>query len=76
MSDTTTYPVTGMTCEHCVGAVTSELTALPGVSDVSVDLVADGTSQVTVTSQHSLTDEQVIAALDEAGAYHLVTTTL
>lgn len=76
MSETTTYPVTGMTCEHCVGAVTSELTALPGVSDTSVDLVADGTSQVTVTSQRRLTDEQVIAALDEAGDYHLVNAAL
>jgi len=29
---TTTYKVTGMTCEHCVNAVTSELTGLNGGS--------------------------------------------
>ena len=34
MSTTTTYGVTGMTCDHCVRAVTDELTALPGVRDV------------------------------------------
>ena len=44
---TTTYPVTGMTCEHCVHAVTSELGGLDGVSAVTVDLVPDGISQVT-----------------------------
>ena len=47
---TETYRVTGMTCEHCVAAVTEELTALEGVSAVSVDLVAGGTSTVTVES--------------------------
>jgi len=34
--------VTGMTCGHCAAAVTEELTALPGVSEVSVDLTAPG----------------------------------
>ena len=47
---TTTYKVTGMTCGHCVNAVTSELTGLDGVSAVTVDLVPDGVSLVTVTS--------------------------
>ena len=46
---TTSYDVTGMTCGHCASAVTSELKSLDGVSDVSVDLVAGGTSSVTVT---------------------------
>jgi copper chaperone CopZ len=46
----TTFAVTGMTCSHCVTAVTEELSALPGVTEVSVDLVAGGTSTVTVTS--------------------------
>ncbi len=66
-----TYSVTGMTCEHCARAVTSELRALDGVSDVAVDLVAGGTSTVTVTSTGSLADAQVAAALDEAGEYRL-----
>lgn len=67
-----TYSVTGMTCGHCANAVTSELTALDGVSDVRVDLVAGGTSTVTVTSVRPLDETQVAAALDEAGDYQVV----
>lgn len=70
---TSTYSVTGMTCGHCVSAVTSELKAVSGVSDVRVELVAGGTSTVTVSSTAPLTDGQVAAALDEAGAYRLAT---
>ena len=70
---TQTYSVTGMTCGHCAGAVTSELKALDGVSDVNVDLVAGGTSTVTVESATPLADEAVVEALDEAGDYQLAT---
>ena len=66
-----TYQVTGMTCEHCVHAVTGELKNLGGVSDVRVDLVPSGLSSVTVTSEAPLTGQQVAAALDEAGDYEL-----
>ena len=68
---TQTYSVTGMTCGHCAGAVTSELKALDGVSDVNVDLVAGGTSTVTVTSEAPLDEVKVAEALDEAGDYQL-----
>ena len=68
---TSTYAVTGMTCGHCASAVTSELKTLEGVTDVAVDLVAGGTSSVTVTSTEPLEETQVAAALDEAGDYHL-----
>jgi copper chaperone len=67
----TTYLVTGMTCEHCVRAVTSELESVPGVSAVTVSLVPGGESAVTVSSDASLTTEAVASALDEAGAYSL-----
>jgi copper chaperone len=66
---TTSYPVTGMTCEHCVRAVTSELGGLGGVSEVGVELVPDGVSLVTVTSDAPLPELTVAAALDEAGGY-------
>jgi len=69
--NTQTFPVTGMTCGHCVSAVTSELKDLPGVTDVDVELVAGGASTVTVAATAPLTDDQVAAALDEAGDYHL-----
>lgn len=68
---TQTFPVTGMTCGHCVSAVTSELKEIPGVTEVVVDLVAGGTSSVTVDSEQTLDEAQVAAALDEAGAYKL-----
>jgi copper chaperone CopZ len=68
---TTTLHVSGMTCGHCVNAVTEELTALDGVRSVDVELVAGGTSTVTVTSATPLDDGAVVAAVDEAG-YALV----
>jgi copper chaperone len=67
----TTYAVTGMTCEHCVHAVTGELTKLDGVTDVKVDLVPGGESKVTVTSDEPPPEHAVSAALDEAGEYRL-----
>ena len=64
---TTTLHVTGMTCGHCVQAVTSELTALDGVDGVTVDLAAGGTSSVVVTSSRPVSREEFAAAVDEAG---------
>jgi copper chaperone CopZ len=49
--------------------VTSELGGLDGVSAVTVDLVPDGISQVTVTSAAPLAEPVVAGALDEAGGY-------
>ncbi len=66
-----TYRVTGMTCEHCVRAVTSELAHVDGVSAVTVTLVPGGESAVTVTSDVPLATAAVEAALDEAGDYRL-----
>jgi copper chaperone len=66
-----TFAVSGMTCNHCVAAVREEIGTLSGVSDVTVDLDADGVSSVHVTSEVPLADEQVAAALDEAGDYRL-----
>ena len=68
---TTSYGVTGMTCEHCAHAVTQELQALDGVTDVAVELAPERTSTVTVISDQPLSDSQVAAALDEAGDYQL-----
>jgi copper chaperone len=68
---TMTYDVTGMTCEHCVRAVTEELGALASVEQVTVALVPDGTSAVTITSGQPLPDQAVTDALDEAGGYQL-----
>ena len=66
-----TYQVTGMTCEHCIHAVTGELKNLDGVTGVTVELVPGGQSAVTVTSEGALPAGVVAAALDEAGDYRL-----
>ncbi|RBO91781.1 copper chaperone CopZ [Nocardia puris] len=59
---TTTYTVDGMTCGCCVGKVRDKLGALPGVTEVAVDLDA---ATVTVTGE---TDrDQVAAAVELAG---------
>lgn len=71
MTTTQTYAVAGMTCGHCVTAVTDELTQLPGVTGVAIDLVAGGTSTVHVVSDSTLDEASVRAAVDEAG-YELV----
>ena len=65
------YAVTGLTCEHCVDAVTTELRALDGVEEVTVELAAGDGSTVTVTSAAPLGDQQLARALDEAGDYRL-----
>ena len=68
MSQTTaTYHVTGMTCSHCVGAVTEEIRRLPGVTAVRVDLVAGGTSVVSIEASEPLDPAAVREAVDEAG---------
>jgi copper ion binding protein len=64
MAVTRTYTVSGMTCAHCVQAVTQEISALDGVSGVQVDL---GSGAVTVNSEAPLAADDVRAAVDEAG---------
>lgn len=64
---TSDYLVTGLTCGHCVSSVTSELTGIDGVTNVSVDLVRGGASRVTVSSSSELEIDAVRAAVAEAG---------
>jgi copper chaperone CopZ len=59
--------VTGMTCGHCVKAVTEELQGLDGVTEVSVELAPDAVSTVTVTADGPLDLAAVKAAVEEAG---------
>jgi copper chaperone CopZ len=64
---TTTYSVSGMTCGHCTAAVTEEISKIAGVQEISIDLVAGGTSAVHVTSESTLDESAVREAVDEAG---------
>jgi copper ion binding protein len=59
-----TYFVDGMTCEHCVRSVREEITALPGVSEVDVDLAS---GRVDVESESPIPTEAIQAAVEEAG---------
>ena len=61
---TTSYTVVGMTCGHCVNAVTEEVSAVPGVGTVDVDLESGG---LTVTSDAPVDEAAVRAAVEEAG---------
>ena len=64
MSETTTYPVTGMTCGHCAASVTEEISEIDGVANV--DVVVE-TGAVTVTSAAPLDPAAVQAAVEDAG---------
>jgi copper chaperone CopZ len=63
----TTFHVTGMTCGHCVSAVSSQVGAVTGVESVAVDLE---TGSLLVTGV-GVSDADVRAAVAEAG-YTLV----
>ena len=58
-----TYTVDGMSCDHCVKAITSEVTQLPGVDAVAVDLA----NKTVSVSGDDVDDAAVAAAIDEAG---------
>lgn len=59
-----TFTVVGMTCSHCVMSVTEEVTQIPGVQDIDVEL---GTGRMTITSEADLDPDRVQEAVEEAG---------
>jgi copper chaperone len=63
------YAVRGMTCDHCARAITDEITKIPGVTGVQVDVAA---ARVTVESEQPVTTAAVSEAVEEAG-YEVVT---
>ena len=58
------FTVVGMTCGHCVAAVTSEVSKLDGVTNVEVDLAS---GSVKVEAEQPIDPEAFAAAIDEAG---------
>jgi len=67
MAETATvseYIVAGMSCQHCVTAVTEQVRAVAGVTDVAIDLA---TGLVSITGDPPLDHAAVRAAIDEAG---------
>lgn len=61
--ETKRFAIEGMTCAHCVAAVTAEVEKVPGISDVSVDL---NDASLTVAGE-TIDDAAIAAAVDEAG---------
>ena len=60
---TTTYHVSGISCDHCVRAITSEVSEIPGVAQVRVDITTK-----TVTIEHNnVPAPTLVAAINEAG---------
>lgn len=66
---TASYTVAGMTCGHCVQAVTDEVTGIDGVTDVSV--ILEG-GELTVTSEQEIPLATIAEAVYEAGDYTVV----
>ena len=62
MADTITLQVEGMTCGHCIRAVTKAITALDGAAHVDVDLAAK-----CIVAQTSLPRADVVRAVEEEG---------
>ena len=63
MNNSASYSVDGMSCDHCVHAITEDVGQVPGIAQVSVDLTA---KTVTVSGE-TIDDDAVRAAIDEAG---------
>ncbi|GMA21217.1 cation transporter [Arsenicicoccus piscis] len=67
-AETTVLVVKGMTCGHCAQAVTTELSAVEGVTSVEVaDVVPNHDTAVTVHHEGPITSETLAEAVDEAG---------
>ncbi|MCK0091450.1 MAG: heavy-metal-associated domain-containing protein [Rhodococcus sp.] len=62
--NTTTVTVSGMTCGHCVSSVREEISEIPGVTGVEVDLAS---GRVDIESNTALDSAAIAAAVDEAG---------
>lgn len=68
---TTDFTVTGLTCNHCVMTVSRAVATVPGVSGVTIDLVANGESTLHVQSNEDVDSSAVVNAV-EASGYHVV----
>lgn len=67
MSAEITLLVEGVTCQHCVKAVSAEVGALAGIDGVSIDVVPDGQSTLRVSSHGDVTRDSVAGAVAAAG---------
>lgn len=63
-TNTTEYQVTGMSCGHCETAIRTEVSEIPGVTDIDVSATS---GRLAVTASQPVEDAAVVAAVDEAG---------
>ena len=61
---TTTFNVPDVSCQHCVNAITQEVSQIPGVRNVSVDI---NTKRVSVDAGEQVSQQQIVEAINEAG---------
>jgi copper chaperone len=62
-TETLTYRVDGMTCDHCKAAVSEEVAKVAGVEAINVDL----DTKLVQVSGDGVDHAAVVAAVDEAG---------
>lgn len=61
---TESFNVPGISCQHCVNAITNEVNGVDGVKNVMVDLTS---KMVRVESEESVSRATLTAAIEEAG---------
>jgi copper chaperone len=61
---TTTVTVAGMSCRHCATSVREEITEIPGVRAVDVDLAS---GNVTIASDSVVETAAIKTAVEDAG---------
>jgi copper chaperone len=59
--------VVGMTCDHCVKAVTEELSKISGVTGINIELNTDTPTPVNIVADIDISDADITAAIEEAG---------
>ena len=64
---TTTVKATGLTCNHCAMSVSEEVSEVPGVTGVNVDVAKDGVSPLPIEHEGTLNPQAVADAIVEAG---------
>lgn len=58
------FTVPTMSCQHCVNAITKEVSGLSGVQNVKIDL---GSKRVSVQANENVSTETIMHAINEAG---------
>ncbi len=58
------YRVPDISCEHCVRAITDELTRIDGLQVVNIDRA---TKEVVVRYDDSVTEDEIITGIEDAG---------